>query len=347
MKKTLARALSLLLVLSILLLSLTACGENYKLRESSKKEATPVFKLGDDTVNFEVLYTFFRNQCERIDGFTNTYFDVAAGPERFRVTLEAAIAEIAEIYAMFALCRSVGIDPYGESVEAAVIDYLKLSVSGGTMGGNELTGFDDYDEYLDYVKDKFYMTDAVNRLMIRYAVCEELLLNYYSLRHPYTDADVAAFFESDDCIRIIWVSRTQDAATLTADANRKLMENAKAKLISGDHRGAIQYSLEPTTDFYIGRYTLDDAYYNELIEVAYQLGENEVSDVLDLGAEGFFVVKRLAKESNHLSEQHKSITEVYLYDLQTEAILAKAAELLQGIVYEEFYNTLTSVDFLY
>ena len=118
-------------------------------------------------------------------------------------------------------------------------------------------------------------------------------------------------------------------------------------LLSGNHSGAIQYSLEPTTDFYMGRHTLDDAYYSELIEVAYTLGEGEVSEVLDLGIEGLFVVKRLPKIDAHLTEQYNSITSIYLYDKQIGAILEKAAELLQGIVYTDFYSTLTAVDFLY
>ena len=347
MKKTFIRTVSLLLLTALLLLSLTACGEKYKLRESSKKEATPVLTLGEDTVNFEVLYTFFMNQCDKIDGFTDSYFDGAEGPARFTATLNAAVAEIAEIYAMFAVCRSVGIDPFSEDVEASIIESLKLTVEGGTMGENELYGFDDYDEYLDYIGEKFHMNDAVNRLMIRYALCEELLMDYYETNHRYTDDDVAAYFASDDCIRVIWVSRTEDAGMLSRTENLNIMARAREKLVAGNHSGAIQYSLEPTTDFYMGRHTMDDAYYSELIEVAYALAEGEVSDILDLGVEGLFVVKRLPKVASHLNEQHESITAIYLYDLQIARILEQADELLQSIVYTDYYNTLTAVDFLY
>ena len=347
MKKLFLRVTALLVLFTLLLLSLTACGENYEQRESSKKEATPVFTLGEDTVNFEVLYTFFRNQCDRTEDFTANYFDGANGPERFRDTLNAAIAEIGRIYAMFAVCRSVGIDPFGADVEAAILEYLKLTVEGGTMGENELYGFDSYDEYLDYVEEKFHMNDAVNRLMLRYAVCEDLLVSYYKKSYQYTDADVAAYFASEDCIHLIWVSRTQNAGMLSREENHSIMERARAKLIEGKHSSAIQYSLEPSTDFYMGRYTLDDAYYSHLIEVAYSLDDGETSEVLDLGVEGFFVIKRLPKTDADLNERHDAITDIFLYDLQTERILETAGALLQGIVYEDFYNSLTAVDFLH
>lgn len=347
MKKRLTRALAFILLTSLLLLSLTACGENYKLRASSKKEATPVLTLGEDTVNFEVLYTFFLNQCDKIDGFTDSYFDGAAGAARFTATLDAAVAEIAKIYASFAVCRSVGIDPFSESVDAAIIEYLKLTVEGGTMGENELYGFDSYDEYLDYIQESFHMNDAVNRLMIRYAVCEDLLIKYYKESYPYTDADVAAYFAGEDCIRIIWVSRTADAGMLSREDNLAIMERAREKLLAGNHSGAIRYSLEPTTDFYMGRHTLDDAYYSELIGLAYSLGEGEVSGVLDLGVEGLFVIKRLPKVSAHLTERHESITDIFLYDLQIATILARADALTEAIAYTDFYNELTAADFLH
>ena len=347
MKKTILRAISVLLLTALLLLSLTACGENYKLRESSKKEATPVLTLGQDTVTFEVLYTFFLNQCDKIPSFSAAYFDGAEGAARFTATLSAAIGEISEIYAMFAACREAGIDPYGEDVEEKILEYLKITVEGGTMGENELYGFDSYDDYLAYIEEKFHMNDAVNRLMLRYAICEDLLMAYYANTYPYTDADVAAYFASDACVRIIWVSRTHDAMMQSKEENLAMMNRARTKLIEGNHNGAIQYSLEPATDFYMGRYTLDDAYYSELIELAFAMNDGAVSEVLDLGVEGFFVIKRLAKEDAHLQERHESITDIFLYDLQMENVLDTAAELMQGIVYEELYNNLTAADFVH
>lgn len=338
--KTLFRAFTLLLLAAILLLSLTSCGEDYKMRESSEKEATPVFTLGEDTVNFEVLYTFFRNRLE-VAGLREDQLDDG----RYEAILNEAKAEIAEIYALFAVCRSVGIDPESEEVEERITEYLKMNVEGGVVGDTWIEGYESYDDYLADIKDKYHMNDAVNRLMLRYAVCEDLLASYYQASYPYTEGDVRAFFEGEDCLHIVWVGRTESDGGLGREENLDLMERIKGKLESGDIRGAVGLSMRQDTDFYMGRYSKDEAYYGELIEIAYGLDVGETSRVLDLGTAGFFVVKRLEKSSSDLADRYEEIEEVFLADAMYERVDTKGAELLEGIVYMDAYNSLTIGDF--
>ena len=340
------RALALCLALLMLSCALTSC-ENYKLRKSSEKEATPVLQLGEHTVNFEVLYTFFLNACERREEYNDTYFTGAGWEERFDEVMEEALAQVAEIYGLFALCKEVGIDPFGEEMDTSIMNYLKTTVGGGAMGEHAIVGFDSYSEYLDYIREHYHMNDAVNRLMIRYALCEEELMEYYQNTHRFTEDDVRAFFKSADCIRVVWVGRPKNASFLglTEDENRELLETAKKHLENGKIDLAIQLSLEPSTDFYMGRYTKDSAYYAELIETAYQLSEDETSDIIELGAEGYYIVKRLKKLSSHFESRYAEIEEVYLYDLQCATVLEKAEALLEGIVYKDAFATLTPSDF--
>ena len=144
------RIVSLLLLLSLTVSLLTACGESYKLRKSSEKEAATVLTLGEDEVPFEVLYTFFRNRCDLVGDIDADYFSGEEGEARFREMMAAAVEEIAGIYAFLALSREVGIDPYGEEIEDALLDYLKMNVEGGTFGEYEVAGFESYDKYLEY-----------------------------------------------------------------------------------------------------------------------------------------------------------------------------------------------------
>ena len=337
------RVILLILMLALAASSLTACGESYKLRKSSDKEAATVLTLGEDEVPFEVLYTFFRNQCDAVGDIDESYFAGSEGEARYREMLDAAGREIAGIYALFALCREAGIDPYGKEIEDALLEHLKLNVEGGTFGECEVEGFESYDKYLEYVKKTFHMTDSVNRMMIRYALCEEKLNEYYRTQYRYTDEDVADFFNSEDCIRVLWVVR--NGYGLDAADNRDFIVKARNCLLAGDHRLAIQYSTSPNSDFYMGRYTKDAAFYEELIEVAYDLREGEVSDILDLGVEGLFVVKRLAKDSSHLESQFREITAVYLAEEMYSVVEEKAAALLAGATYAEGYSALTVSDF--
>ena len=356
MKKLALRAFSLLLVLCLLATTLVGC-DDYKPRKSSDEEATPVFVLGEDTVNFEALYTFFLNRCENTEGYSDTYFTGPEANARFDAILAEAIRELSEIYALFAVCREVNIDPYSEEVEDLITEQIKLSVEGGSIGDFNFTGFESYDAYLDYLKKNYHMNDAVNRLMLRYAVCEELLMDYYAETYTYTKEDVRAFFESDDCIHIMWVGRSSTDGGLAGmgytdaeikEFNIEQVEKARDFFLAGLNGKAIEYTTLTSTELYLGRHTLDSAYYAELIEAVYALDTNGVTDVIDLGVTGLFVVKRLPKSEADFNNTgfYAAITDAYLYDLQMSAVLTKAASLMQGIVYKEAYSSLTVADFI-
>ncbi|MBQ2718711.1 MAG: hypothetical protein IJF73_01445 [Clostridia bacterium] len=347
MKHRRNQAMALLLALCLILVSLTACGDGYyKPVDSTELEATPVFTLGEDTVNYEMLYTFFHNRCENIPSFSAAYFTGEEGDERFREVMDAAIREIASVYAMLTLCREVEIDPYSEEMDTAVNEVIKTSVDGGTFGEYEIRGFDSYKDYLAYLRREFHMNDAVNRLMMRYAECEEALSDYYAESYAYTEADVRSFFESEDCLRILWVSRFENSGGLGRSENLALMESARQKLRGTDPYKALQYSLEPTTDFHIGRHTLDRAYYGKLIDAAYALPTGGVSEVMDLGSEGLFVLRRMDKQSASFSSRYEELAKVYLGEVMYGRIEEIAAELMEGIVYTEFFSTLTAADIL-
>ena len=339
--KRILRISALLLLLSVLLSALASCGGGYRMKKSTEKEATPVFTIGEDTVNFELLYTFFLNRME-VAGLTLD----TVGAEEFSDLMAAAEAEIAEIYALFAVCREVGIDPFSKDVEKKITEYIKMNVDGGVVGDTWIEGsFEDYDAYLAYIREAYHMNDAVNRLLIRYAICEDLLVSHFKTAYPYTEADVRAFFGSDDCLHIVWVGRTATDGGLDREENLALMASIRDYLIDGEIRSAIGLSLRQDTDFYMGRYSKDDAYYGELIDTAYKLAVGETSGIIDLGPSGFFVVKRLEKDTDDLDTRYREIEEVFLTDALYTDVEEKAAELLQGIVYKDAYNALTVGDF--
>ena len=343
--KLLRRTLALLLLLSLLLCSLASC--NYRPQKSSKKEAPAVFTLGEDTVAFEALYTFFRNRCEKIPNFDSTYFDGEEGDARFAAILAEATAEIADIYAVFAHCREVGIDPESKDVEKTLQGYLEICVKGGVIGEYYIEGAGSYKDFIDAMKKAYHMNDAVVRLMLRAAICEELLSDYYEEEYGYTESDVRAFFDSDECIRILWASREKSVPGLTNDENHQLMKSIKAKMDAGAHNEAIQLSTNQTTYFYMGRHTKDDAYYGELIDTAFTLSIGETSEILDLGSEGYFVIKRLAKLDSDFASSfyYEEIANIFVTETMYGRVDEIAASLLQSIVYTNDYHALTTGDF--
>ena len=342
--KKLQRALALLLTLVLLLSALVSC-ESYRPRKSSKKEASEVFTLGEDTVTFEVLYTFFRNRCEQIDGFAPAYFDGADGEAHFAAVMADAVAEIGEIYAMLALCRKAEIDPEGDMVEDKIKEYLKICVEGGQINEYTLEGAGSYSAFLDTMKKNYSMNDAVVRLMLRSAICEDLLTEHYENTLRYTVDDVREFFESDDCIRIIWGSRGHSVQGFTEVENLDMMKEIRRHFKNDQDRQAVQLSLNQTSDFYMGRNTKDNALYGELVEVAFSLAIGETSEILDLGSEGYFVIKRLPKLSSDLDNRYRELVPVYLTEELYNDVEETAAAALEGIVYTDFYRGLTADDF--
>ena len=354
MKKTIFRTVSLLLVLAMAVAMLSAC--SYRPRKSTDEEATPVMTLGEATVNFEVLYAFFHSRAERADGYSADYFEGEVGDARFAEILAGATADVAEIYALFDACRAAGIDPYSEEIEEAVTEQVKLTVKGGAVDGVIFPGYKNYKAYLADIRENYHMNDAVARLMIRYGICEELLIDYYENKHPYTDDDVAAFFMSDDCVHIVHISRSESdgglGGSFTAaeirEFNLDLVTTARNHLLQGNDDKACQLTTRRDPKPYIGRYTYDRAYYATLIDTAFALPEGGVSEIMDLGSEGFHVVKRLPKNLADLEShaEFAALTEAYLYDLLTGDVLSRAEALLAGATYTEAYTSLTKDSFV-
>lgn len=356
----LKRPLSLLLALLLLLLSLVACGgEKYPMRQSTVEEQETVLTLGEDNVPFEVLHTFFTNAALSEKEYGDGYFDGDEGKEHFEAVMEKAIANIAEIYALFAYCRTVGIDPYSKEINETVSSYVEKNMDGGEFAGYILPSFKDYDAYLEYLEKNFHMNDAVSRLLLRYAACEEALIEYYNRSYSYTREDVGAFFASDDCIRVNWFRQVgyEAGKGLPYEDALRLMQSAQENLrnAAGNQSKLEKVfinSFPPSSEseikkgFYIGRYTWDPAYLGELTEMAFSLLPYGVSEVFESEDGGLYIVYRLEKNDSDFASSYESIEALYLSEKMYEALDAKKAALLEGISYAEGFSSLTALSIM-
>lgn len=346
MKHRFHRFLALGLILALIATSLLGCG--YKPRKSTEKEATPIFTFGDNIVNFEVLRAFFFTECSKHAISSTDDFEKEGGAEKFRAVMADAIADIAEVYAMLALCRELKIDPLSEEIEEEIEEKIKLSVDGGIIGDKGVTAFGSYKKYLAYLEETYHINDAVNRLMIRYAICEERVADHYDSNYAYTEEDVESFFKSEDCIYVALVHRFENTGGMGRSDNLSKMQKARNYLLANNVRLALQQSPESSLHgyFYLSHHSLDEAYYAPLTEELFSMGVGTTSAVIDLGPEGFFVAQRLPKPASALTEDYESLAKVYLGEVMYGRIDAIAAELLNGIVYTEFFSTLTAEDIL-
>lgn len=356
----LKRPLSLLLALIPLSFSLVACGgEKYPMRPSTVEEQETILTFGDDAVPFEVLHTFFTNAALSEKDYGDGYFDGDEGKEHFDAVMERAIADMAEIYALFAHCRSVGIDPYSEEINETVSSYVEKNMDGGEFAGYILPSFTDYDAYLEYLEKNFHMNDSVSRLLLRYAACEEALIEYYNRSYSYTREDVGAFFASDDCIRVNWFRQVgyEAGKGLPYEDALRLMQSARQNLIdaagnSFKLESVFINSFPPSSTseikngFYIGRYTWDPAYLGELTEMAFSLPTYGVSEVFEAEDGGLYIVYRLEKDEDEFADSYESIESLYLSEKMYEALAAKKGELLAAVTYAEGFSSLTALSIM-
>ena len=93
--------------------------------------------------------------------------------------------------------------------------------------------------------------------------------------------------------------------------------------------------------FYIGRYQLDP-YYQALTDTVFSLEMNETSGWIDAG-DGRYLVRRLPKEEEYLSEQKNlaDFTEYYLLNAFHGMLAETGDTLIEGAHYTDVYGTLS------
>ncbi len=356
----LKRMTAALSALALLLLAFTACGgEKYPMRPSTVEEQETVFTLGEDAVPFEVLHTFFTNTALSQKDYAEGYFYGAEGEARFSAVMEAAIADIAEIYALFAACRAAGIDPYSEEINKTVASYVEKNMEGGSFSDYYLPSFEDYDAYLAYLKTNYHMNDSVSRLLLRFAACEEALIQYYNESVPHSEETVREFFLSENCIHVNWFRQVgyTEGKGLTYESAMALMQSAKDRLnVAGSDSFRQEQvfidSFPPATQgelengFYIGKNTWDPAYLGELTEMAFALSDYTVSEIFEAKDGGLYLVYRLPKDPADLTANYNTIESLYLSECMYTAIAEKKASLMAGISYAEGFSSLAASDLL-
>lgn len=176
------RRLVALILLLASLASLSACSK-YRVEMSSKTQTTPMFTLGEYSVTREVVDFFYYNRQ-------------STHPNEDHATrLLEVEADIAELYAIFAACESMAIDPFGEEIDTMVETQVKAMIDS----------FPTRRDYIDRISE-MHMTDTVCRLLLRSSICESFLAD---VLNP-TDAELRAFCEQDDVIRVLTMQLSYD-----------------------------------------------------------------------------------------------------------------------------------------
>ncbi len=363
MKRIISAILIVAISLSTLLL-LTSCKEkSYKPVESTAEEKRVVMTLEADGKSYEVKYELYRalflSLSEQVDGGDKSVWQ-GENKDEYIKKIDALILErVAGIYSTFAVCEKIGIDVYSKEFDESVKEYIRLSVDGGYVNSIKINGFGgDYDKYLEHIKSRNLNCSVVD-LMLRWSFALEKIETYYAGNInsseflpdavlgaiKYTKEDIQAFYDSEDCVRIVKVFLNSNFTPTRAKEIRDKMNE------KGSKEDIVNYAMQFTTtgldDGIIGMHSLNSLYYSELTKTAFSLSVFEVSEpieVITAKEDGHYIMYRAIKELSHFEECYEDIVKVYLQNEIGKILNDCEKKLLEEVKYSNLHSTLNRAE---
>lgn len=344
MKHCFWRSLMAICLLLTLVVSLTACGSGgYREVKSKRAWRKTVLTIDGEDVSFELLRFYFFRHTSELDGGDASLWSGDGAAELTKKALDLAVTDVCELYALFDVCRSYGIDPERDDIDALVNEYVTYDVDGGSPDGSTLvTGFGgDYDKYLESLRE-LHLTDTVNRLLYRYAACLKVLNAYIQNgaegRATAADDELRDFLRSDDCVHANYAELQKVAYTRERaeelHAQMKAAEGNLTKLgeLVTHHRPTAE---NPRSGEYYSRYATD-ATNAALYNLIFSLRPGEVSDLIEIG-DSYYIYYGMEKDAQADDIRSLYLEEVFMY----RKMAGKALVLRTKVEYKPAYEALT------
>ena len=364
------RLCAILVLISLTVGVLVGCKKKYKPVESTEEEARIVMTLSLGDSKYEVRYELYRalflTYRSEIDGGNE---DAWSGEDKAKYIekINTRITdELCEIFSVFELCARIGYNLYSKEVEKQIEDMIRVSVEGGSYGGENYSGFGgDYDAYLDSLR-AMYHNYSTSVLLLRYQIGREMLEDHYigeALPYEvngkltdgaldYTAEDVQNFYYSDGAVRILQTYVPEEISYTPRDMAEGIRNDIIEAAKSGDeavrimmiNRGTPTAVAELESGILLGKYSLARDY-AALSAAAFELEDGGVSDVIEtvsaLDGRRFYILYRAEKTEEFLTENYASVVEVYLYDAIGAVLNSTAEALGEFVEYTKEYASIT------
>jgi hypothetical protein len=335
------KLLALTLILAALFSLISCTAKEYEPVASTEEESRTVMTLSYGDKSYEVKYelyrAFFLTYKSKIDGGDATVWSSDKKDEYIARMNERIIDSVLEIYSTIALAESLGIDPYSAEIENEITEYVKIGVEGGDRGGVSYEGYETYEAYLESLK-KLNLNYSVQTLLFRYSILVDMIDEYYlgeidesdvangnlSLgKLSYTKDDVLAFYNSDECVRLL---RTYISEEMDNDprARAERVRNAIIEAAKDDEdevrdemigQGTMNTVPELEEGYVLGKYNLALLVYGDMVDEAFSLEVGEVSDVVTVHDGNqllYYVLYRAEKSDGHFERNYQQISYIYL-----------------------------------
>ncbi len=315
---------------------LAGCGKKeYEPVESTEEEARVVMTLELDGKSYNIKYELYRmlflNNKSTVDGGDASVWSGAQKDEYIRRINEIIVSRASEIYAVLHLGEKAGIDPYSNEIEDRIYEYIRISVEGN---GADVTGHGSYEEYLSALKDRG-MNYSVQELLYRYAVVLDALTELYAGAEDevlgklegeleFTKDDVKAYYDSDECARVLHLFFDAEVRSLKEMQGYKEAMDSRASSATDVATYIInRYSPVLDSDIFkgttisgitVGSHELDSALFSEYTRAAFSLETGEVSEVIEIiqDRKYYYILYKLEKSDAHFNEFYESIESSFI-----------------------------------
>ena len=351
------KLLALFITLSVIFL-LVSCKNEYPPVESTEEERATVMtlSLGDKKydVPYELYRAFFLQFKGEIDGGDNSVWTGEKKNEYITKIDKKIIEQISDIYAIFHIADSLGIDVYSKENEKTLDEYIKASVEGGYVDELYFAGFDgNYDAYLASLKE-MHLNYSVQRMLLRYSLATTLIEYHYKGDSEFTGAlkytrdDVKRFYDSDDSARFIKAYFSYENEAVTDELLNRVHEKLAAAESETDAaliviNSTIAVGSEVLAGEIIGTHSLDPMYYSDLTDAAFSLDIGEVSDIIKIATgfdDSYYILYKASKSDEHFEENYSYIQTVYEDQLIGEEIFETKNALIKSVKYTDKLSTL-------
>ncbi len=287
---------------------------------SSKEDARVVGRCEGFDVRYEELRYVTHVNRATLDKKYGEYSTLSADKKaEYESELRQTVsAELKNNYAILSLCEKHGVDVNSKEAKT----YVNESIEGFV---NEVGGKKEYKEWLKENK----LTDAFMRLMYKVSYLEGALIEKLSekgeeMKYSTSNLDdfVGYVMEEDDYVKVIHAyypksfaysdgrgakAHASDAlaAILTAEDDEERFSLMKSAI--GNAPFVAGYSVTGT-DYYITAGQMHPDYE----DVAFSLGEYEISEVLELD-EGYYIIMRVPKVRDEVAPRAYELIEFYEY----------------------------------
>lgn len=342
------RKITSLLLSLILIFSLFSCDDYYEPVESSELEATTVMTIRVDNESYEVPYelyrAFFLQLKGTVDGGKSEVWQSEDSAEYVEKIDKMILSRIADVYALYHLAKTLGIDLYSDENEETLDEYIKASVDGGVVDGAPLNGFGgDYDAYLSSLAE-MNLNYSAQRALLRYSLASELI-DFYYLGDDTTDGaleysreDVYEFYLGDESARYIkgYFSTSNEAFSMS---KLNLLHSEVSALGSESEvaikiiNASLTVGEEVMRGDLLGTHSLDPMYYAPLTDGVFSLRVGECAPLIKISTgidEGYYLVYRADKTEEFFTENYSYVCEVYERHMIGKAIAALKEKILSS-----------------